>query len=143
MFLPLLGFKNYFLRSAAYLGTMNVRPAPASEPIACQDRVSWPVLIVACLVTVLVATAVAAYPKSGAPVAILYPPSTPISAIFQRVTDASGYVVDFGNIPGIAIAISDDPAFTTRMWQGGGVLLLDGALTSALCLTPSFKDQDL
>jgi hypothetical protein len=78
--------------------------------------------------------ALALAPKSAGPVAVLVPPWAARGEAARIVAAVNGTIVGATRGGNVAIALSDDADFVTRLYQSGALLVVDAAAITA-CLT--------
>jgi hypothetical protein len=92
---------------------------------------------IAALFVLIAGTAPAALalaPKSAGPVAVLVPPWAARGEAARIVAAVNGTIVGATHGGNVAIAMSDDADFVTRLYQSGALLVVDAAAITA-CLT--------
>lgn len=100
-----------------------------------QDRLTlWPVVL-ALFGSAILAMLVAAAPRPGTPMGVIFPPWTDRGDILQRIVAADGVLLDLGRVAGVAVAVSETPNFAARLRAQGALIVMDGTLTAALCGT--------
>jgi hypothetical protein len=106
---------------------------PAAQPA---DRVAiWPCVGIG-LICVLSVVVLAAWPRAGTPVAVVFAPWVSLDDIHRRTIDAGGQLIDFGGVTGVVVAQSAEPAFVKRLYAQGALWVLDGNFTASLCALP-------
>lgn len=80
--------------------------------------------------------AVSAYPQPDKPIAVIFAPWEADSTIFAKIVNAGGTPLGFGQVSGVAIAISDDPFFRRSLRAAGAIVMLDATLAAAICNIP-------
>jgi hypothetical protein len=78
--------------------------------------------------------ALALAPKPAGPVAVLVPPWAARGEAARIVAAVNGTIVGATRGGNVAIALSDDADFVTRLYQSGALLVVDAAAIMA-CLT--------
>jgi hypothetical protein len=110
---------------------------PCCDTVETDDRVVlWPCAAVL-LVCILAVTVLAAWPRTGAQVAIVFPPWLTLAQIDDRITAAGGALIDFGVIKWVVVGLSDDPDFAQRLYGHGAIWAMDGTFAAGLCVVPS------
>lgn len=99
------------------------------------DPLSGGLAALALGLSVALTTAAAAWPKAGAPVGVVFPPWVQLPDTIDRVVAAGGTIIDFGGAENVVIAIGPQSGFFGKLVSEGALVVLDGRLTSALCLT--------
>ena len=112
---------------------------PAAQPI---DRVAiWPCVGIG-LICVLSVVVLAAWPRAGAPVAVVFAPWVSLDDIHRRTIDAGGQLIDFGAITGVVVAQSAESAFVKHLYAKGALWVLDGDFVASLCARPGFAERE-
>lgn len=110
----------------------------AHPPEIDDDRLSWSVFGgLSGLVFVGILWAMSA-PKTGAPVAALFPPWQSDRAIFDAIVSAGGRPIAFGRLPGLVVSVEAAP---NALRQAGAVAMFDGSLAFTLCLTTARRNN--
>lgn len=78
-------------------------------------------------VILFVLSAAAIIPRNGQALVIVSPWSDP-ERVIDVIAQAGGSVMNGTGAPYAAIAYSDDPGFTLRLFKSGAMLVLDGSL---------------
>jgi len=78
-------------------------------------------------VILVVLSAAAIVPRNGQALVIVSPWSDPGRAI-RVISDSGGSVMNGTGSTNAAIAYSDEPGFTLRLFKSGAMLVLDGSL---------------
>lgn len=78
-------------------------------------------------VIVIVLSAAAIVPRNGQALVIVSPWSDP-GRVIDVIADAGGSVMNGTGASYAAIAHSDEPGFTIRLFRSGAMLVLDGSL---------------
>jgi hypothetical protein len=78
-------------------------------------------------VILFVLSAAAIVPRNGQALVIVAPWSDP-ERVIDVIAQAGGSVMNGTGAPYAAIAYSDDPGFTLRLFKSGAMLVLDGSL---------------
>lgn len=86
---------------------------------------------------VIVVAVLASWPRRGLPVVVVFSPNLSLGEIDLRITSAGGALVDFGRFKGVVVGLSPDPDFTKRLYANGALWVMDGALTTGLCVVPA------
>lgn len=112
-----------------------VHPPYATDQTSDPVRL-WPcvAVLVVCLSAVVI---LACWPRTGLPVAIVFPPWWSLDQIDARIVQAGGALVDFGTFKGIVVAISPDPHFAQHLYANGALWTMDAAFSGALCAVPT------
>lgn len=77
---------------------------------------------------------IAAAPRHGAPVTLIYPPWIADRVAFEKIVASQGRPLRFGPLPGMVVALGDTPDFTAR---AGAIFAFDAGLVAALCSVPT------
>ncbi len=78
-------------------------------------------------VILVVLSAAAIVPRNGQALVIVSPWSDP-GRVIDVISGAGGSVMNGTGVPYAAIAYSDEPGFTFRLFKSGAMLVLDGSL---------------
>lgn len=99
-----------------------------------RDRVAlWPCVVVL-LVCMAVVSVLAAWPRTGLPVAVVFPPWLTLAQIDAQIMDAGGALIDFGTVKGVVVARSEAPHFVKDLYDHGALWVLDGSFAASLCV---------
>ncbi|MBV6650839.1 MULTISPECIES: hypothetical protein [Hoeflea] len=96
---------------------------PASSKTLSQYRIVG----INLAVILFVLSAAAIVPRNGQALVIVAPWSDP-GRVIDVIGRAGGSVMNGTGAPYAAIAYSDDPGFTLRLFKSGAMLVLDGSL---------------
>ena len=108
------------------------QPAPAPRGRFRQVRIVGVNLAV--ILVVLAASVIS--PRDGRALVLVSPWSEP-GRVIDVIALAGGSVLNGTGAPYAAIAFSDEPGFTYRLFRSGAVLVLDGSLAFLCRSTPS------
>lgn len=112
-----------------------------SDPSYETDQTSDPVRLWPCVAMLAVCMSavvvLASWPRTGLPVAVVFPPWWGLDLIDARIAQAGGHLIDFGTIRGIVVAISPDPHFAQHLYASGALWAMDGSFSAGLCVVPA------
>lgn len=86
-------------------------------------------------------TAVSAIsPERGRPVAVWANPLLDSGNVYNIIGAADGTIIRPGKWPGVALATSDDPEFSAKLYEAGA-LFVSRPLAASGCLTFDFQEM--